>query len=86
LSDPVNEESRVFDDKLPILTFMLSDQNVDYEISLLDFIEFKRIKTNDKPTLEPAYPTAWQNEAINAGGFKYILDSPHQFSMQNKSY
>jgi hypothetical protein len=35
---------------------MLSDQYVDYEISLFDVIEFKRIKTNDKRTLETNIP------------------------------
>jgi ribosomal protein L20 len=58
---------------------MLSDQDIDYEISLFDVIELQRIKTDDKPTLETQYPTGRQNEDINTGDFKYIIDSQYQF-------
>jgi hypothetical protein len=79
LSDSVNKESRVFDENPLTLTFTQSDEDVEYEISLFDVIEFKRIETNDKPTLETQYPAGWRNEDINAGDLKYVLDSQLQF-------
>jgi hypothetical protein len=56
LNDSVKRESRKIEEKPLIVTFMLSDQEIDYEIPLFDVIEFKRVQTNNKPILETEYP------------------------------